>query len=122
MRNNVVSIPVGIIDVMWDIDEYDEIKKAFYIFEINFYENKVLFKNNYYFMNGEICLFCDDTQSEECNLKLLKNSENNKIKLNFCGDILYLTSSQYKLLNESITKAQDKYQFTIKLMNNEKVL
>ncbi len=49
------TIPVGIVKVLWDYDEYgSRVIEVFYVLDI-VYDKKYNFCNNFYFMNGIFC-------------------------------------------------------------------
>ena len=115
----IISFPIGIIDVLWDYDDYHEIKKAFYEFIISNNNNKFEFKNNYYFLKNNMFLQQEDTSTNTLKVIILEINDN-KIKIQICGDILWLTQEQYNLFNENITKLNDKWNFNIDIKNNSK--
>ena len=116
--NEQISIPIGIINVLWDYDEYNDIKKAFYELSIINNNNEFEFKNNYYFLDNELFSNMEDTSTKFLEIIILDLNYENKIKIQICGDILFITKKQYNLLNEKITKLQDKYNFNMEIINN----
>ena len=50
IKNINISIPIGIIDVLWDYDDYNTTYKCFYEFYITKINNKFEFINKFYFL------------------------------------------------------------------------
>lgn len=117
MNENIITIPVGVVSIFWDYDDLDELKTAFYEISVVKRNNNLEFINNYYFLENDLCIKKEETSTCKCNFKILDYNINGKLKVQFCFDTLYLTKEQYQLLNESITKLQNKYEFDIKISN-----
>lgn len=116
--NEIKEIPIGIVDVKWDYDEYNELKKAFYEMLIIKSNDGYEFKNIYYFLNNEIFLNKEETSTNQIKIILFDNYDKGKIEIQICGDKLFMTKKQYSLFNEQITKLQDKYALNIDIIDN----
>lgn len=116
--NEIKQIPIGIVDVKWDYDEYNNLKKAFYKMSIIMTNEGYEFKNIYYFLNNELFLNMEETSTKKLKIVLLDISDKEKIKIQICGDILFMTKQQYILLNEQITKLQDIYAFDMDIISD----
>lgn len=102
-----MMIPVGIVKVLWDYDEYEtRMMDAFYVLEI-VYDKKYSFCNNFYFMNNNFCTGNEQVYSSAFIFDEL-GSENNLIKLNICGDIVYVDNKQYQKLSSLLATFFDK--------------
>lgn len=108
---NIENIKLGIVKVIWDYDDLEEERTAFYEIIIKKVEDKYQFINNFSFLDNEICTSYDDTKTYIFKLDILEYINNNTIKVNLCGDIVYLSLDQYNLINERITNLQSKYDF-----------
>lgn len=112
---NNINIKLGIIDVIWDYDDFNEKRKAFYELTINYNNDVFTFRNNFYFLDNNICTSNDYTETNIFSLKILEENEDGTLKIYLCGDIMYITKEQYKLLNEKITILQSKLKFDINI-------
>lgn len=119
IKNINISIPIGIIDVLWDYDDYNTTYKCFYEFYITKINNKFEFINKFYFSNDNNCTRKEECFSNNLNISLLEYSNN--IKINCCGDILIINKKQYEMLNNFILKNKDKYNFSLKYENKSKL-
>ena len=117
--NEMKSIPVGIISVLWDYEDEQLIKNAFYEFSIIKKNGKTEFINKYYFLENNICTKIETTSTYRFNINILEC--NDKIKIQFCSDLMFLTKEQYQLLNSFITNLQKTYNFEIKTNNAERI-
>jgi len=118
MDNNK-TIPIGVISVLWDYEDEQLMKEAFYEFSVSERNEKIEFINKYYFLENNLCVKSEDTSTYICNIDILDYSD--KLKIQFCSDILFLTKEQYQLLNCFITELQNMYKFKIKISNKEKI-
>lgn len=118
--NNNYKIPIGIVSVFWDYDEIDETKEAFYELDLIMKGDKFEYINNFYFLNNNICTSYEKSLTENFKIILLEIYDNKKIKIQICGDIIYLNKKQYLLLNENITKLQEKLNFEIEILDKTK--
>lgn len=116
--NEIKKIPIGIVEVKWDYDEYNDLKKAFYELSIIKSNDGYEFKNIYYFLNNEVFLNKEETSTKKMKIALFDILDEEKIKIQICGDILFVTKKQYILLNEQITKLQDKYDFNVDIISD----
>lgn len=116
--NEIKTIPVGIISVIWDYEDQQLIKDAFYEFSIVKKNEKIEFINKYYFLEKNICTKIETTSTYRCNIDILDYSD--KIKIEFCSDTLFLNKEQYQLLNSFITNLQKTYNFDIKINSIKK--
>ena len=108
-----ISVPVGIIDVFWDYDDFDTLYKAFFEFNIKIENN-----GKFEFVN-KLCEKEEEIFSNELSVLLLDYNE--KIKIELCGDILFLNKKQYEKLNDFILKNSEKYKFKVKYENKSQV-
>lgn len=115
--NNTKTIPIGIISVLWDYEDEELLKEAFYEFSVCEKNEKVEFINKFYFLENNLCVKIEDTSTYSCNINILEHK--GKIKIEFCSDTLFLTMEQYKLLNSFVTDLQNTYNFEIKISNKE---
>lgn len=116
MMNNInISLPLGIINVLWDYDDYNTLYKCFYEFYITKNNNKFEFINKFYFLDNNVCTRKEEIFSDKLSIILLEYSDN--IKINCCGDTLIINKKQYQLLNDFILKNKDKYNFQVKYIN-----
>jgi hypothetical protein len=116
--NDTKSIPIGIISVLWDYEDEQLIRDAFYEFSIYKKDEKTEFINKYYFLENNICTKIETTSTYRCNINILELSD--KMKIEFCSDLMFLTKEQYQLLNSFITNLQSIYNFEIKTNDIEK--
>lgn len=117
--NNNNTIAIGIISVLWDCEDEQLLKEAFYEFSVCEKNGKLEFINKYYFLENSLCVKIESTSTYRCNINILEYKD--RIKVEFCSDILFLTKEQYQLLNCFITKLQSIYHFEIKISNIEKI-
>lgn len=115
MHNIIEKKLIGIVYVDWDYDDKNIQKEAFYEFCIEKVNEKIEFVNKYKFLEKNVCVGYDETYSTKLFLNELGIIDNDKIKIQICSDILYLSLEQYKILNEAITEYRQKYQFEIKM-------
>ena len=118
--NNNKTIPIGIIYVLWDCEDEQLLKEVFYEFSIKGKNGRLEFVNKYYFLENNLCIKSESTSTYRCNINILEYRD--RIKIEFCSDILLLTKEQYQLLNCFITGLQSVYNFEIKIPNIEKNL
>lgn len=115
-----ISVPVGIIDVFWDYDDFDTLYKVFFEFNIKIENNgKFEFVNKFYFLDHDLCEKEEEIFSNELSVLLLDYNEKNKIELS--GNILFLNKKQYEKLNNFILKNSEKYKFKVKYENKSQV-
>ena len=117
--NNSKTIPIGIISILWDYEDEQLIKEAFYEFSIDEKNGKIEFINKYYFLENNLCIKSETTSTYKFSINILDCKD--KMKVQFCSDILFLTKEQYQLLNSFITNLQNMYNFEIKISNIEKI-
>ena len=113
---DIYKIPVGNISIFWDYDDIDEIKDAFYLLEIVKKNNNFEFINNFYFLDNNLCNYYENVSTNDIKIFLLNIEKNKKIKIQICGNIIYLDKDQYKLLNEKLTKIQEKLKFNLEII------
>lgn len=118
MNRNLVSIPIGIIDVFWDYEDEDCIKKAFYILSVSNVNDKIEFTNNYYFLEEDLCVRQENTKTQKCNFKIIDSNVDNRIKIQLLSDVLFVSREQLKVINEAITKFQIDHISDIDIKNS----
>ena len=102
-------IPVGIVKVLWDYDEYESrVIDVFYVLDI-VYDKKYKFCNNFYFMNGNFCTGNEKIYSSNFTFDEL-DRQDNQIELNICGDIVYVDNQQYQKLSNLLATFFDKIE------------
>lgn len=120
MIDSNISVPVGIIDVLCNYDDFDNLCKVFFEFNIKIENNgKFEFVNKFYFLDHDLCVKEEEIFSNELSVLLLDYSD--KIKIKLCGDILFLNKKQYEQLNNFILKKSEKYKFKVKYENQSQV-
>lgn len=120
MIDSNISVPVGIIDILWDYDDFDNLCKVFFEFNIKIENNgKFEFVNKFYFLDHDLCVKEEKIFSDKLSVLLL--DYNDKIKIKLCGDILFLNKKQYEKLNNFILKNFEKYKFKVKYENKSQV-
>ena len=71
MVDSHISVPVGIIDVLWDYDDFYNLCKVFFEFNIKIENNgKFEFVNKFYFLNHDLCVKEEEIFSEIIMIKL----------------------------------------------------
>ena len=82
IKNINISIPIDIIDVLWDYDDYNTTYKCFYEFYITKINNKFEFINKFYFLNDNN-LIINKKQYEMLNNFILKNKDKYNFSLKY---------------------------------------
>ena len=120
MMDYNISVPVGIIDVLWNYDDFDNLCKVFFEFNIKIENNgKFEFINKFYFLDHDLCVKEEEVFSDKLSVLLLDYNE--KIKMQLSGDTLFLNKKQYEKLNNFILKNSEKYKFKVKYENKSQI-
>ena len=104
MKN--ANLKIGIVNVTWDYDDLNEKRQAFYELTIDINNENYTFINNYYFLKNNVCVSTDYTKTNIFKFDVLEYLDNDIIKVNLCGDILYINQQQYNLINEKTADIQ----------------
>ncbi len=111
------TIKIGIVTVLWEFDDLDEKRTAFYELGIKNDGKNYIYINNYSFLDNNLCIDYDYTETNTFKLSILDQTDDN-IKINICGDILYMNIKQYNLLNKEIANLQEKLRLDTDISKN----
>ena len=100
-----INIKVGMVDVYWDYDDLNEVKKANYEFDIKVNNDKYTYRNTFHFMKDDKYLYTEYTESDIFKLYIIEKDKN--IKVYICGDIIVMNEDQYNLILEKTKQKKD---------------